>query len=93
MIFRKIMTGVAAVTVVAVSVSMVGVMWRVNRFADSIETVMHQPYRRWNSRNYACEVFMRDGKFDKFVLYRVLPENQENFESSTDGRVPDGLLE
>ena len=70
MVFRRIMTGVVAVVVCVFSLSMAGVLWKLNDVASEIRFDTKESGIVWDGLRLSAEVYIQDGKFERFVLCR-----------------------
>lgn len=93
MYIRKVMTGFVAATIVVVSISMFGVMWKVNRCVRNLESGFPNSSKQWIGKEYVCEIIVKDGNFEKFVFFRKPKIYHNELNHVTVGRVPDRILE
>ena len=69
MIVRRVMTGLVAVVVALFSLSMLGVMWKLNVSSSGLDQANIGDHCIWSGKRYTAELFMKEGVFDRFVFY------------------------
>ena len=70
MVFRRIMTGIAASVVIAFSAALFCTLWRINSMDIKLNITGDEDGFRWQGRAYAAEVQLDDGRIERLVFYR-----------------------
>lgn len=70
MVLRRVMTGLVAATVCLFSVSVFGVLWKINEHVRTIEFAVDSDAFVWEGKYHGAEIEMKDGMFERFVFYR-----------------------
>ena len=70
MLFRRVMTGLVAAVVCVFSVSMFGVMWKINEKAQAMRFSAVSDTLVWEGRYHNAEIEMKNGAIERFVFYR-----------------------
>ena len=69
MIIKRALTGLTAVVVTVFSLSMLGIMWKLNKVSEEFGRISIVDHYKWSGARYCAELHMKEGLFDKFVLY------------------------
>ena len=70
MIFRRIMTGLAASVVIVFSTGFLCTLWHINTMEVQLDIMGDKDGLKYQGIRYAAEVHMDEGIFERLVLYR-----------------------